>query len=455
MKLRSPFAQKKILGLEPVPGIHSYPLENGSDRANVHLRVHSDGTGLLLVNANRSFHLNGTALRMAWYLLEGYPNDQIERTLRAEFKVNARRARQDLASLQSQLDELIQPNGACPIHDLELDVLPPFSQMPQAPYRMDLAITYRCNCDCAHCYNARARDFPRLQTEQWLQILERLWDIGIPHICFTGGEATLAQDLPELITHAKKLGQITGLLTNGRRLSNRKYVETLVEAGLDHVQITIESHRPVIHDQMVGSQGAWQQTVQGIRNVLESEIYVMTNSTLLQENVPYFDQTLDFLAELGVATVGCNALIYAGSGEVVGTGLPEKSLEPILELVRAKTSEYGQRLIWYTPTQYCHFDPMQLELGVKGCTAAMYNMCIEPNGDVIPCQSYYQPVGNILRDPWDEIWNHDLCLWLRERKYAPEKCTDCGFLQECGGGCPLSLTHETPFIPIQSEIPIS
>ncbi len=455
MKLRLPSAHKKIPRLNPDPGLHSYPLEDGSDRAHIHLRVHKDGTGLLLVNANRSFHLNETALRMAWYLLEGYPNDQIESTLRAEFKVNARRARQDVAGLQSQLNELIQPNGACPIHDLELEVLPPFSQMPKAPYRMDLAITYRCNCDCAHCYNARARDFPGLQTEQWLQILEKLWDIGIPHICFTGGEATLVQDLPELISHAKQLGQITGLLTNGRRLSNRKYVETLIEAGLDHIQITIESHRSEVHDQMVGSQGAWRQTVQGIRNVLESEIYVMTNSTLLQENAPHFDQTLDFLAELGVPTVGCNALIYAGSGEVVGTGLPEKDLEPILELVRAKTDEYGQRLIWYTPTQYCHFDPMQLELGVKACTAAMYNMCIEPNGDVIPCQSFYQPVGNILRDPWDEIWNHDLSLWLRERKYAPEKCTDCGLLQECGGGCPLSLTHESNIIPIQSEIPIS
>jgi MoaA/NifB/PqqE/SkfB family radical SAM enzyme len=67
---------------------------------------------------------------------------------------------------------------------------------------MDLAITYRCNNDCAHCYNARSRDYPELSTEKWYQILDRLWAIGIPHIVFTGGEPTLRADLPELIAHA-------------------------------------------------------------------------------------------------------------------------------------------------------------------------------------------------------------------------------------------------------------
>ena len=52
-----------------------------------------------------------------------------------------------------KLAELIRPDGACPIHELDLDTSMPFSARPSAPYRMDLAITYRCNNDCAHCYN--------------------------------------------------------------------------------------------------------------------------------------------------------------------------------------------------------------------------------------------------------------------------------------------------------------
>jgi radical SAM protein with 4Fe4S-binding SPASM domain len=134
-----------------------------------------------------------------------------------------------------------------------------------------------------------------------------------------------------------------------------------------------------------------------------------------------------------------NALIYSGRGAVVGTGLAESELTPVLELARQKTEMRGQRLIWYTPTQYCAFDPMTLDLGVKGCTAALYNMCVEPDGNVLPCQSYYQALGNLLADPWDSIWNHPLAVRLRERQGLPEKCTGCAYLAECGGGCPLQF----------------
>ena len=80
----------------------------------------------------------------------------------------------------------------------------------------------------------------------------------------------------------------------------------------------------------------------------------------------------------------------------------------MLDVAVQKTAARGQRLIWYTPTQYCRFDPTQANLGVKGCTAALYSMCVEPDGAVIPCQSYYQPLGHLLTDPWDSIWNHEL-----------------------------------------------
>jgi radical SAM protein with 4Fe4S-binding SPASM domain len=278
----------------------------------------------------------------------------------------------------------------------------------------------------------------------WTRIIDKLAEIGIPHVVFTGGEPTLRDDLPELVAHAERNGQITGLNTNGRRLSDAGYLHRLVEAGLDHVQITLESHEPTIHDWMVSKRGAWKQTVAGLRNALETPLYVMTNTTLLRRNSPFLAETLDFLAEQGVPTVGLNALIYSGKGQTVGTGLPERELPPLLALARQRTEAGGQRLIWYTPTQYCHFDPMQLELGVKSCTAARYNMCVEPDGAVIPCQSYYQSLGNLASDPWDSIWNHPLAVHLRERRFAPAKCSGCALLQECGGGCPLSFNKGNP-----------
>jgi radical SAM protein with 4Fe4S-binding SPASM domain len=420
----------------PAPGVYHYLRETPSERSRVHLRVDEDGSGTLIVNANRIFHFNPSAAAMAYFSLQQVQPSSVVTAMTRKYNLSRSHAAGDYLDFSSRLDQLIT-SEACPICDLEVETTAPFSARPSAPYRMDLAITYRCNNDCAHCYNARPRKYPELSTEEWIRILDQLWAIGIPHIVFTGGEPTLRNDLPELIRHAEQNGQITGLNTNGRRFRDAAYVQTLVDAGLDHVQITFESSDPMIHDQMVGKSGAWQQTVAGVQNAVSSSLYVMTNTTMLQTNVQTIPATLEYLGEMGLKTVGLNALIHSGRGRTVGTGLPEEDLPAILSQAQEITSRFDQRLIWYTPTQYCHFDPMELSLGVKGCTAALYNMCIEPDGEVIPCQSIYRGLGNIITSDWQSIWEHDLAVSLRERKLAPEKCGGCLLFGECGGGCPL------------------
>jgi len=447
----------------PAPGLYHYRREDNNEKSRVHLRLDMDGHGTLIVNANRIMHLNPTAALMAYLILENIHEDEAVKTIQRQFQVNRKQAHEDLSTFNLQLSDIIRPDGACPIHDLELEVTAPFSARPSAPYRLDLGLTYRCNNDCTHCYNVRPNppippSLPgkvgaggigqtELPTADWKCVLDKAWELGIPHIIFTGGEPTLREDLPELIAHAETNGQITGLNTNARRLSDSRYLERLIEAGLDHVQITLESHDPVIHDRMVRVKGAFRQTVKGIRNVLASPLYVMTNTTMLRDNASTLPTTLDFLAELGVPTVGLNALIYSGRGAKVGTGLPERELTPLLKIARAKTEAHNQYLIWYTPTQYCGFDPISLDLGVKGCTAALYNMCVEPDGGVLPCQSYYHHLGNLLTDEWDTIWNHELAIRLRERKGLPEKCSGCLLLAECGGGCPLTFQVRRDVIP--------
>ncbi len=424
---------------DPQSGVYHYRRENLAEKSRIHLRLDPDGHGTLIVNANRILHLNPTAALMAYFVLEETSEQDAVRLIRQKYHVAAAQARADLGTVRGQLDELVRPDGACPIHELGLETVMPFSARPTAPYRLDLALTYHCNNDCAHCYNVEGRDLKELSTGDWKLILDKAWELGIPHIIFTGGEPTLRADLPELVAHAEKNGQITGLNTNARRLSDPHYVEELVAAGLDHVQITVESGDAEIHDRMVGAKGAFPQTIKGLKNALASPLYVMTNTTMLRTNAHTIPATLDFLADVGVPTVGLNALIHSGRGSVVGTGLTESGLTPLLEVARQKTERRGQRLIWYTPTQYCGFDPMALDLGVKGCTAALYNMCVEPDGGVLPCQSYYHQLGNLLVDEWDSIWNHDLAVRLRERQGLPEKCSGCALLAECGGGCPLQF----------------
>ena len=444
--------QAKIPDLKA--GIYKFDIADENQESRLHLRVDSDLSGLLVINASKIIYLNRTAMAMAYLHLNHTTRQQALKTLLESFRVDKKALTADFDKTVATINALIDENsGACPICDLGLSIDMPFSSVLSAPYRMDLAITYRCNLDCAHCYNARARNHPELSTTEWKIILDNLWEIGIPHVVFTGGEPTLRADLPELVAYADKLGMVTGINTNGTQLANQDLLDSLVQSGLDHVQITLESHEAAIHDKMVRRQGAWEKTLAGLRNVVKSKLYMMTNTTLLSNNADQLGATLDFLAAEGVPTVGLNALIYSGKGKDVDTGLREEELPPLLNLAIEKTNQNHQRLIWYTPTQYCHFDPMMLDLGIKGCTAAYYNMCVEPDGNVIPCQSYYEPVGNILNDSWQQIWEHPLCLQLRNRSNIPSQCQLCDFLQECGGGCPLARDQQKP-VPIYRDLVI-
>ena len=441
--------QKSSGGYKPLAsGIYHYLRESGESKKRIHLRVDGDGSGVLIINASRMYHFNPSAALMARMLLDEKPDSEIIKQLGTVFDVKRVQAEADYKVFKSSFELMISPkDDPCPICDLDVETITPFSRQPSAPYRMDLALTYRCNNRCVHCYNEASRARNELSTAEWKSVLDSVWKLGIPHAVFTGGEPTLREDLPELIAYAEHLGLITGLNTNGRRLSQPDYLKTLVEAGLDHVQITLESHDASVHDAIVANGSAWEQTVAGIRNALDSKLFVMTNTTLLRSNSHLLAETLKFLSDLGVPTVGLNGLIYSGRGESVNQEISESDLEGLLEIAKDHVASSSQRLIWYTPTLYCHFNPIESGLGVKGCTAALYNMCVEPDGSVLPCQSYYQPLGNLLTDPWEKIWNHELAVALRGRKTAPEGCKFCDVLDTCGGGCPLYIRNNPEVLP--------
>jgi len=428
----------------PVPAgiVHYQTPPDSPQQFRLHLRVEKDGRGVLLINAAKVLHLNQTATELAKFILEQSSAEEAAREISRRYHVSKETAAADYEQLRDTIWTVAQSGEeVCPVTYLDVGRIEPMTAELSAPYRMDLALTYRCQNDCAHCYVGRPKGFPEMSTEQWKRVIDRCWELGIPHVTFTGGEATLRPDLVELIQYAEEVGLVTGLQTNGRRLRDRAYVDQLLRAGLDHIQITLESHDAAIHDRMVGVQGAWQETVEGIQAVVTADVYAMTNTTMTTENVGGIEATIAFVASIGVPTFGCNSLIYSGAAVAVGSGIPEHELTPILERVKEATNQHHLRLIWYTPTQYCEFDPVGMELGIKGCTAARYNMCVEPNGDVIPCQSYFVALGNLLADPWQAIWEHELSRYLRNRDFMLEKCHHCPDQVLCGGGCPLYAHH--------------
>jgi len=432
-----------VRGIGPTTaGLYTY--RNHLDGARIiHLRIDDDGSGVLFADVTDVIHLNSTAAEMAKFALDGVERSRAKATLANRVpSVNRRTVVEELEQRYQMIDRLRKPDGSCPTCAVDnLKASPLFSVRARAPYKADLALTYGCNNHCAHCYNEPERfDMSSLPGGRWQEVLDRLHDVGVPHIIFTGGEATLHPDLLPLIKYADELGLVAGLNTNGRRLSYLPFARQLSTAGLNHVQITLGSNRPAIHDRIMGA-NSFQQTVRGIENAISTGMHVITNTTLMHNNLDHVSEIVEFLYSLGIRTFAMNGMIYSGGGFADPNAIPEEKLQPLLIRIRDLAADLGMRFLWYTPTEYCRMSPVELELGAKRCNAGEYSICIEPNGNVLPCQSYYVSAGNILNDAWEDIWRSDLFLSFRERETdplladLPKKCWRCPDLPLCGGGC--------------------
>jgi len=426
---------------KPREVLHHLKIQEGPYAGlRLHLRLEKDGSSVLIINASRVLFLNKTATEIVHGFTRGETQEQTVKNILKHYKVDEPTATKDYQDTLYSINTFAETPDVCPVSYLNVSKIEPFQKKLSAPYRMDLALTYKCNNKCIHCYAGGPKQTAELTTQQWITAIDKLHDIGIPHIVFTGGEPTLREDLAVLIEHTQKKELVSGLVTNGRKLKDKQYLQKLIAAGLDHIQITLESHNPKVHDKITDTPGSFNETLQGLKNAIDTQIYTTSNTTLNQYNVNEVEQTIEFLHNLGLKQFACNSLIYSGKAPKVAKSfaLEESALEPILTRITDKARHLGMEFTWYTPTQYCEFNPLELELGLKTCSACRINMATEPDGTIIPCQSYSSaPLGNILTDNWEIVWNHPTCQRIRAKEYAPEKCHECPTLNTCGAGCPL------------------
>jgi len=441
MKIRDWFKREKPISA----GLYSGTVEVEGRTHRVHLRVNPGADAVLTLDASRILHLNASAAEMVKNLLDGMGEEETVAAMVKRYRGVAReQLHEDIHRIFDTVKVLSSTDQVCPLSDLGVELLEPYSPDLTAPLRMDLALTYRCQNRCAHCYNEPGREVAELDTAAWRKVLDACYGAGIPHVVFTGGEPTLREDLPALVAYAEELGLVTGLNTNGRRLADPDYTRSLRESGLDHVQITLESADPSLHNVMTRSD-SFDETLAGLRAAKATGIYTLTNTTLTKLNAYGIEALVDLVAEVGLPSFAVNGMIYSGKGKASGTELTAQEVIPVLERLATRAREKGIRLVWYTPTRYCELNPVEMALGVKQCTAARISMAVEPDGTVIPCQSYYEGVGNILTDPWDTIWNNPLCQKLRKPQKPLAECEACEHLLLCGGGCPIEAEHQKLF----------
>jgi radical SAM protein with 4Fe4S-binding SPASM domain len=130
-------------------------------------------------------------------------------------------------------------------------------------------------------------------------------------------------------------------------------------------------------------------------------------------------------------------VIPAGNAADRAIQVPYSRIGEIVLRVRETARQCGVEFLWYSPTPMCIFNPLAMGLGNKSCAACDGLLSVSPAGDVLPCSSYAEPVGNLLEQPFEEVWNGARAAFFRRKDYAPTECAGCEDFVACAGGCPL------------------
>lgn len=365
---------KPVLPLPP--GIYHYQTpEQVTPPYRLHLRIQENGEGVLIFNASTILHLNPTATEYAYYFIQQLPLEQIIQKMNRRYRVPKDQVLKDYQELTQKLQAFTQTQDLDPIIDLNFDRQDPYSSI-SAPYRLDCAITYQVSGETVQTATPTDRVRRELTTSEWKTIINKAWQAGIPHILFTGGEPTRRPDLEELIRHAENLGQVTGLLTDGRRLGDSYYLKSLLQSGLDHMMILLEPGDDLV--------------MEHIRQVIKEDIYLVVHLTITDQNKFQAVDTISQLSDAGIKAVSIST--------------NDQRLNEYLPTLRHTIDSKGLRFVWDLPVPYSQFNPVALETQNAFQGAGKAWLYVEPDGDVLAEQGSSQVLGNLLNDPWESIW---------------------------------------------------
>jgi cyclic pyranopterin phosphate synthase len=138
-------------------------------------------------------------------------------------------------------------------------------------------------------------------------------------ILFTSGEPTLNDRLPVYVGWARDLGfGCIALITNGRRLAYRDYVEALVTAGLSRVTISIHGHDAKLHDASTRTPGSFAQSWAGLENACGAKragaLEVFTSTVVTRRNLAHLSAIYERLALLPIDRLILNVMMARGRG---------------------------------------------------------------------------------------------------------------------------------------------
>jgi len=396
------------------PGLYHYVREAGGTSTRFHLRVDTTGHGSLLANASAAARLRPSGVIIAKGLLDGDEEALlVDRLVRSFRGVTLAQASDDVAQVRRIIAALDSPGDNYPI----LNLADPFFSPDAPPLDKPLSA-----------------DVPLAAPDRLVPILDRLWELAIPHVTLIAGEKPDAAALVRAVERAEDLGMIAGVRGRGSDLCQGSLIADLAAAGVDHVDVLYLSATPAVHDALAGK-ADHEKAARALEQVRENEVCPVAEVALVESTLATVEETIEALAAKGITNVGFFALATTEEKHP-GGALPAGQLIQAARLVEESAEEADVRYLWYPPVE---FNPRQTpaEQVRRGprCSGD-HAVRVEPDGSVTAARGPCQPAGNLLSDDWEAIRRHEVFESYRRRVENDTHCDECPGLAICAADCP-------------------
>ena len=137
-----------------------------------------------------------------------------------------------------------------------------------APLGLLAELTHRCPLGCPYCSNPLELDkrADELDTATWARVFREAAGLGVLQVHLSGGEPAARRDLEDIVKAARDAGLYSNLITSAVGVTTER-LRALADAGLDHVQISIQDSESQSADHIAGYRGAFAR-----KNALAAEV---------------------------------------------------------------------------------------------------------------------------------------------------------------------------------------
>ncbi len=150
-----------------------------------------------------------------------------------------------------------------------------------------LCIGFGCNNRCIHCMLDGIKD---IQKPIGMDTFRKVVD-AMPRqrgLILSGGEVTIMDNLTDYVSYAKKRGiERIRIQTNARALASPKICKEIVESGVNEFFVSVYGHDAHLHDAHTATPGSFEETIKGIKNIIECKATLITNTVITSKNTPY------------------------------------------------------------------------------------------------------------------------------------------------------------------------